>query len=521
MPLFVLLFFRTSGISSKYENIISESVEIRSGLPTIYQLQPKKEEIETVTRVTLGEKKENSQNKAILLVGETGSGKSTLINLMVNYTMGVTWEDNVWFQIVEEEKKSQSESQTADVIVYEIFGFEGKTLPYSLTLIDTPGYGDTRGVEHDVIVSQRLFDLFRSDDGVKELHAVGLVLKASDNRVTDRLMYVHQSLMSLFGKDMAENIVALITHSNGRTPKDALQALETADIKCARNEKSQPVHFLFDNFQHEDRTEETDNLQDNVSVRGTETFTDFLEKIKPQKLCETVEVLNGRIGLSACIQNLQERIKLIELKQNETKQTQEALEQYELEMKKNEKFTVEVDEPYKDKKYVKGLAFCWLIRPYICTVCETNCFSLFFWGRCVCRSHCLPSDHLQTDWLYVTRTRRVLKTETEIKKKYENNKAQAENQLSLLENLEKEMEDLATEMSQLLEEAYQHVVKLDQIALNVNVISTHVHLDYLIEKMKEKGETAKVNKLEDMRRRQNKKIRKAMKYLFAQICGTS
>lgn len=529
-PQFVLLRFRTCDISSKYEKIISESVKIRSGLPTIYQLQPKREKIETVTRVTLGEKKENSCNKTILLVGETGSGKSTLINLMVNYAMGVTWKDNVWFQIVEDERRSQSESQTADVIVYEIFGFEGKTLPYSLTLIDTPGYGDTKGIEHDVVVSQRLFDLFRAEGGVKELNAVGLVLKASDNRVTDRLMYIHQSLMSLFGKDMEENIVALITHSNGRTPKVALQALETSEIKCARSEKSQPVHFMFDNFQHEDRTEETDNLQDNISVRGTGAFTTFLEKLKPQKLSETVDVLNGRIRLTACIQNLQERIKLIELYQNEIKQTQEALARYERAMKNNEKFTVEVDEPYKYKKYIKDHPFLLrlLLSPQICEVCEQNCnlyiftHKMFSKDQCPHCPKCCPlSKHLSPGWYYVTKTRKALRTETDIKEKYESNKAQAKNQISLLANLRKDMEDLAAEMSELLEEAYKHVVKLDQISLNVNAISTHVHLDYLIDKMKDKGETVKVKKLEDMRQRQPKKLQKAMKYLFAQICGTS
>ncbi|KAL7376930.1 hypothetical protein ABVT39_018450 [Epinephelus coioides] len=129
--------------------------------------------------MTLGERKTNKKNKTILLVGETGAGKSTLINTLVNYAMGVEWEDNVCFQIVEEERKSQSQSQTSDVIVYEIFGFEDQTLPYSLTIIDTPGFGDTRGIEHDAIVCQRLSDLFRSDDGVHEINAVGLVMKAS------------------------------------------------------------------------------------------------------------------------------------------------------------------------------------------------------------------------------------------------------------------------------------------------------------------------------------------------------
>ncbi|CAI5657739.1 septin-2-like [Oreochromis niloticus] len=119
--------------------------------------------------MTVGEKNPGKTNKTILLVGETRAGKSTLINALLNYSMGVKWEDEVWFQIIEEEDRSQTETQTSDVIVYEIFGFEDKTLPYSLTIIDTPGYGDTRGIGHDDIISHRLLDLFGSHDGVREI----------------------------------------------------------------------------------------------------------------------------------------------------------------------------------------------------------------------------------------------------------------------------------------------------------------------------------------------------------------
>ncbi|XP_032364054.1 uncharacterized protein LOC116678080 isoform X2 [Etheostoma spectabile] len=502
--------------SYKYDNITCK-VLIHSGSPTLYQLKPKEENIGSLRRMTLGEKDPNKNNKTILLVGETGAGKSTLINALVNYALGVEWEDDVWFKIVEEEKRSQVTSQKSEVIVYQIFGFENKPLPYSLTIIDTPGYGSTDGIGQDDIISQRLFDLFQSDDGVHEIDAVGLVMKASEIRLNDRLRYIFDSVVSLFGKDMEKNIVALITHSNGVTPKNALEALNAAMIKCARNEKNQPVHFLFNNCQHEDRTEDIRALKhaDEITTEALSQFTDLLGKNAPQKLEKTVGVLEERIKLTTCIQNLQHRTELIDLKQTEIQQTQEALKKHEEEMKNNEKFTVEVDEVYKDKEPIDGGMWCLVFyeAATCCTVCEENCHypgCTMAWkpghcevmkdGRCTsCPGKCPASDHVKENWKYVNKTRKVPKTLEDVKAKYEKNKEESEKKESLLKTLQKEMETLEAKKTALVDEAYQHVVKLDQIALKVDAASTQVHLDFLIEKMKEKGDTEKEKKLEEMK----------------------
>ncbi|XP_067430605.1 uncharacterized protein [Thunnus thynnus] len=534
-PCGVSLTGSTTATPKKYEDIISKSYLISSGSPAVYQLRPKEEKFGNLTRKTVGEKNLNKTNKTILLVGETGTGKSTLINALVNYAMGVKFDDNIRFEIVEDEKRSQSESQTSDVIVYQIFGFEDKTLPFSLTIIDTPGYGNIKVVECDVTISQRLFDLFRSENGIHELDAVGLVLQATENRVSDQLKYIFDSVTSLFGKDIEKNIVALITHSDGITPDDALTALEAANIKCAKDEEDQPVHFLFNNRQTTQRTKKTKLALENawrVTETGAEEFKDFLEKSKPQKLITTVEVMNARIRITACIQNLQDRIQLTELKQNKIQQTEEALKKHEQEMKKNEEFTVEVDEVYKDKVSIDG--GMWGLVFYegavTCNTCKETCHypgctvawyprdcEVMKGGHCtVCKGKCPASDHVKEKWIYVNKTRKVKKTEQLVKQKYEKSKTDCEQKKSLLENLQTEMDELESEKIKLLDEVYQHVDHLDRIALNVDSLSTYVHLDYLSEKMNERDK-GKVQKLKEMAGRVDERTRAGLRYMYGAL----
>ncbi|XP_047227761.1 uncharacterized protein LOC124872110 [Girardinichthys multiradiatus] len=511
------------------QQIFPSSVLIRSGSPAVYQLRTKKETFGTLTKVTFGKKKLNKPNKSILLVGETGAGKSTLINALVNHAMGVKFEDEVWFQIVKDENRNQTESQTSDVMVYEIFGFESKTLPFSLTIIDTPGYGDTGGIEHDVIVSERLFELFRSENGIHELDAVGLVLKSSVNRLSDRLKYIFDSVMSLFGKDIEKNIVALVTHSSGRRPKDLLQALEAADIRCAKDEKEQPVYFLFNNCQQDERTDEPEYLEnaDRIARRGLSGFTAFLGKTAPQKLETTLDVLNERIRLASCIQNLQDRIRMSELKQAEIKQMQEALQNHE-ENTKNEKFAVEVDEAYKEKESIEG--DLWLMTLFkgavCCTVCEENCHypgctsstslkdcEVMKDGRCtVCSLKCPVSAHVKGKWRYVNKTKRVQKSLDEIRRRSKREKG-----WNFLEKLEKDMKKLKAEKSQLLEDSYQHVVNLEKIALKVYSVSTYVHFDFLIERLKESEQSSKIQKLEEMKNKEDGGTRSKVKHVWSKM----
>lgn len=52
-----------------------------------------------------GEFKQTDFEKTIMLVGATGSGKSTIIDGIVNYVMGVNFDDPFRFTLKEEDQK--------------------------------------------------------------------------------------------------------------------------------------------------------------------------------------------------------------------------------------------------------------------------------------------------------------------------------------------------------------------------------------------------------------------------------
>ena len=105
-----------------------------------------------------------------MVKGATGAGKSTLINGMVNYVLGVEWNDDFPFKMIVEDAKWQTESVTDHVTAYTIHPMEGSRVDYTFTIINTPGFGDTRGMERDEeIKKKKQVKEFLSFEGGKAL----------------------------------------------------------------------------------------------------------------------------------------------------------------------------------------------------------------------------------------------------------------------------------------------------------------------------------------------------------------
>ncbi|CAD8099402.1 unnamed protein product [Paramecium sonneborni] len=167
--------------------------------------------------------KDISEFKTLIMIGETGVGKSTTINFFCNYYLGVQYDYPFRFLIVnetgEEFSKSQAVSKTSKVNTYFIKSFDGKP---GLRIIDTPGFADTRGQEYDEIISEQITDSLKKIDSIT---MICFVMRANQNRLTAPQKYVMNRLLKLFGNDVVENFIFLFTFADQDDEPQALQAL--------------------------------------------------------------------------------------------------------------------------------------------------------------------------------------------------------------------------------------------------------------------------------------------------------
>nr|XP_006003646.1 PREDICTED: uncharacterized protein LOC102360679 [Latimeria chalumnae] len=382
--------------------LIKQEPIIQDGLLPIYNIPltdfPDNELM--IKKYNFGVKGFNNGKKVIMFVGATGSGKTTLINVMMNYILGVQLEDNYCFKLINEKtNKPQTESQTPTVTVYELYHQDGFQVPYSITVIDTPGFGNTRGLERDQEIMTEIEDVFKSPNGLDEIDALCFVAKASINNLTTTEKYIFDCVLSIFGKDIKENIFSFLTFADDRE-------LSTAEIIneyiAPHLDKRDPIVYLkFNNSilftkitestksnDDSDSDEEDSNVFKKAYWKlGRKSMRTFfnLKKTEPKSLSLTKEVLDERRSLECLVQGFHFQLQKNALLLEEIKKTKSALKLHEKEMDANKNFTHEVIETVKYKEKLPDGTYA-----TYCDTCKVTChFPVVNYGVYTCVKLCL------------------------------------------------------------------------------------------------------------------------------------
>ncbi|XP_060940913.1 uncharacterized protein LOC133018536 [Limanda limanda] len=506
----------------------SKQLKPQSGSLPVYKILLKEEDI-TVNgckRFRFG-KESFDRNRTIMVLGATGAGKSTIINGMINYVLGVEWKDPYRFKLVDEDQSiSQAHSQTTEVTVYKLNHRAGFNIQNSLTIVDTPGFGDTRGIEKDKLIVEQLRDLFSAKDGVSEIDAVCIVAQASLARLTSTQKYVFDSVLSIFGKDVAENIQILVTFVDGKH-LSVLEAINAADVPCPKTKEGLPVHFKFNNSALFDKScaaesasEEDDEVDFSemfwkMGIKSMRTFFTALNVMTTKSLFMTKEVLREREQLEISVQSLKKQVRIGLDKQEEIKETKSQLKDHEAEISSNKDFVIEckVMKAYQ-QEYSSNLTSC-TNCPQCRFTCHDGCvytFGMFdrlcsamgsdgFCKMCPGKCHWKKHDYNQMyRWEYKEVTERT--TLEKLKAKYQIASEAAMPVKALIDKLKSEYDLVQADVMKVMRDSAKCLNRLKEIALRPNPLSTAEYIDMLIagEKAEAKsGWTKRVQCLMDMR----------------------
>ncbi|OCT75303.1 hypothetical protein XELAEV_18030481mg [Xenopus laevis] len=454
--------------------------------------------------------------KVIMMVGETGSGKTKLINLLVNYILGVELKDGYRYILIDEKiNQSQAHSQTSDVTIYQLNYMAGFRVPHSLVIIDTPGFGDTRGMEQDKLTMEKLKEYFTSIWGINHIDGIYFVVKASTNRLTTSEKYVFDSVLSLFGRDIKDNIQICATFADAGRP-NVLQALNEAEVPLVRTHGRTPVfykfnnNFLYANNSDDDEEEEDEDTREAYQTCWNDGFSSAkkmfkdLEDLDSKCLVLTKEVLMEPNQLEITMEGLYSKIQQAALKETEITKSEQVLRRHDKEIQDNENF----EHVQMLNKKVKVTADKNAIN---CTECEDTCHypckiaidcmvglcEVFNLGVCRLCEHSVSSHIIEKEkWEH--EVRKVKKTFTDLKQKYEEARKERLTAEMVLQNLLGEIKEVEEEEMKLIERSAQCVRRLESIALRSNPLSTADYIDLLISSEKCDGKPGFHERIESL-----------------------
>ena len=307
------------------------------------------------------EDKESSSN--IMIIGETGVGKSTWLHSFINYIQGIQLEENNRYLLFDEKslqeeyqkihgKKPEGCSVTDVPAIYNI----GSSMVFNnpIRLIDTAGFGDTRGPQYDEKITVDIQNLFNGSE-IENLNAVCLIFKANQTRATDRLEAIMNKLFSLFGKEIKNNIIIIFTFADNFKNIEGVKTLKNKDgifYKILGNIDDLPF-FAFNSIAYfsGDKDQYEKIYENNTKNFGS--LLKYIFSLKRISLESTKKVINNRVHIRNNITNLCDKLKDIMVIIDAATKNQMRLLELQKQLEKNAECKVgqipyEVDEPYEE-----------------------------------------------------------------------------------------------------------------------------------------------------------------------------
>ena len=437
----------------------------------------------------------------VMVVGATGAGKSTLINGFVNYILGVEWKDPFRFKLIDDGIGSQAHSETKSIITYTIYKQEGSPFPHTLTIIDTPGFGDMEGMKRDEILVEQVREFFSMGcvKGIDCIHAIAFVTQASMVRLTHTQRYIFDFILSIFGVDIKHNILLMTTFADSRKPA-VLDAVKAAEIPYTKSFKFNNLALFPEPPDAQSGNEyggPCDAMYWRLCMENYDRFAKQLVTMQAQSLTLTKEVLEERQQLETIMQDLQLQMKFMVGRICELKEEERCMEQNEAEIAANRNFTYTVRVPKVIKHDLTGTGIhvtnclqCNYTCHSNCTVADgdlTKCSAMKDGSCTVCPNRCQWNRHVSNPWRFEITEETEERTFDELKRRFDKATERKSRMQVIVANIQAKIRSTYDKTMRLADQARQTLEHLDEIALRPNPLSQVEYIDLLIQSEKVEG----------------------------------
>ena len=153
----------------------------------------------------------------MLLVGETGVGKTSFIELMENYVEmggeGFDMKQLTSYTTEMQNKSSTMDSSTTEISAYDIIN---ETL--KMTIIDTPGVGNTRSIDSSDVnkYEKAIMEIIKNVNKTEFINCVCFVINGTQARLTKYMKAVMHEVITMLPPEMLESIMILFTKTGSK-----------------------------------------------------------------------------------------------------------------------------------------------------------------------------------------------------------------------------------------------------------------------------------------------------------------
>jgi hypothetical protein len=364
----------------------------------------------------------------------------------------------------------------------------------------------------------------------KELDAVGFVVQSALVRLTVSQKYIFNAVLSIFGKDVKENVRFLVTFADGKRPL-VLEAIKEAGLPCRMDSKGLPCHQKFNNgaiyTNNRDEEDESSPIEWKSGMKNFKSFFNELSDMRTKSLQMTIEVLEYRKQLEMKLKWMQDVIPQHLTKMEELKTKESFIELHKMEVDANQNFEIRVPVSKKVKVPVERLT------AMNCSSCETTCHypcdpdlpmgwcpafssgqtaggifgfvvekvtNAFREADCkVCPGSCSSKSHENEKHRWTYQQVEEMQTLKDVRERYEKAKGKKMDAEGLVKDLKKEVDILKKDFVKTIDEIKVLHNELKRNALHGNPLTTPEYIRMMIDNEKNERKDGFEKRMESLK----------------------